>query len=102
MSLSMIILIVAAVLALPGGLFVAWLVSRPGLRFLGLLAGLIGDALTAFGLWYFVTATDMTIDAVSWFFGAFLACSMGVGIGALLVTFLFGGGRGSDASAQEA
>lgn len=101
MPLDLLILIVAAVLALPGGLFVAWLVSRPGLRFLGLLGGLIGEALTALGLWYFVKQGNITIDAVSWFFGCFLACSMGVGIGALLVGFLFGRGRSADLSAQE-
>lgn len=100
MSLSMTILVAAAVLSLPGGLFVAWLVSRPGLRFLGMLGGLIGGALAAYGLWYFVTQTHTTIEAVSWFFGAFLACSVGVGLGALLIGFLFGGGRGS--GAQEA
>lgn len=101
MSLTTIVLIVAAALALPGGLFVAWLVSRPGLRFLGLLGGLIGDALTALGLWYFVTMAHIGIDPVSWFLGAFLACSMGVGLGALLVAF-FIGGRGANTSAQEA
>jgi hypothetical protein len=100
MSLNMIILIAAAVLSLPMGLFVAFLVSRPGLRILGQLGGLIGCALTAYGLWYFVNQTGITIDAVSWFFGVFLACSMGVALGALLVGFLFGGGR-SDFSAAE-
>ncbi len=101
MPLDLLILIIAAVLSLPGGLFVAWLVSRPGFHFLGLLGGLIGAALTAFGLWYFVKQSDITIDAVSWFFGSFLACSMGIALGALLVGFLFGRGRGSDVSAQE-
>jgi hypothetical protein len=101
LPLSTILLIIAAILSLPGGLFVAWLISRPGIRFLGLLGGLIGAALTAFGLWFFVTQGDILIDAVSWFLGAFLACSMGVATGALLMGFLFGGGRGSDMSAQE-
>lgn len=100
MSLSMIILVVGAILSLPAGLFVAFLVSRPGLRILGLLGGLVGGALTAFGLWYYMGATHTVVDAVSWFFGAFLACSMGVGLGALLITFFFGGGR-SDISAAD-
>ena len=102
MSLSMILLIVACVLSLPGGLFVAWLVSQPRGRFLGLLGGLIGAGVTAFSLWYFVTQANITIDAVSWFLGVFLACSIGVTVGALLMGFLFGGGRNSNAPAREA
>lgn len=98
MSLSIIILIVATILSLPAGLFVAYLVSQPRVRFLGLLGGLIGAVLAAFGLWYFVQQTHTTIDAVSWFLGVFLACSMGVGIGALLVGFFFGGGRPESAA----
>jgi hypothetical protein len=90
MQLSIIILIVAFVLSLPAGLFVAFLVSQPRVRFLGLLGGLVGGVLTALGLWYFVQQTHTTIDAVSWSLGVFLACSMGVGVGALLVGFLFG------------
>lgn len=102
MSLSMTILIIAAVISLPGGLFVAFMLSRPGIRFLGLLGGLIGGALTALGLWYFVTQTHTTIEAVAWFFGAFLACSMGVAIGALLVAFFLGSGRTPAPGAHEA
>lgn len=98
MSLSIIILIVAAILSLPAGLFVAYLVSQPRVRFLGLLGGLIGAALTALALWYFVTATNTTIDAVSWFLGVFLACSMGVGVGALLIGFFFGSARPESAA----
>jgi hypothetical protein len=98
----MILLIIAAVFSLPGGLFMAFLVSRPGIRFAGLLGGLIGAALTAVGLWYFVMKTHTTIEAVSWVIGAFLACSMGVAIGALVVSFLFRGGRRSTVGAHEA
>lgn len=98
MSLSTTILIVGAILSLPAGLFVAFLVSQPRVRFLGLLGGLIGGVLTALALWYFVTVTKTTIDAVSWFFGVFLACSMGVGVGALLIGFFFGSGRPESAA----
>lgn len=101
MSLSMTLLIIAAVVSLPGGLFMAFLVSRPGVRFAGILGGIIGAALTALGLWYYVAQTHTTIEAISWVFGAFLACSMGVAIGALVMNFLFGGGRGSNVSSQE-
>ncbi len=100
MSLSIILLIVAAVLALPGGLFVAWLVSRPGYRFLGMLGGLIFGGLLTLALWYFVTQTKITIDAVSWFFGVFFTCSIGIAIGAMLINFLFGRGRGAELSAE--
>jgi hypothetical protein len=98
MSLSINILIIAAILSLPAGLFVAFLVSQPRVRFLGLLGGLVGGALAAFAMWYYVTVTNTTIDAVSWSLGVFLACSMGVGVGALLVGFFFGGGRPESAA----
>lgn len=102
MSLSMILLIVAGILSLPGGLFVAWLVSPPRGHFLALLGGLLGAGITAFSLWYFVTQADITLDAVSWFLGVFLACSVGVTVGALLMGFFFGGGRSASAGAREA
>jgi hypothetical protein len=100
-ALSIIVLIVGAVLALPGGLFAASLMSQPRTRWLGLIGGVIGAVITAFALYYFIHAAGVTIDAVSWFFGSFLACSMGVAIGALLVGFFTGSGRGSDVRAQE-
>lgn len=98
-TLALVYLIIGAVLSLPVGLFVAFLISRPGLRILGILGGLIGAALTAVGLVFFTTQANIMIDAVSWFFGVFLSCSIGVVIGALLVGFLFGGGR-SDTAAE--
>jgi len=101
MPLTIIVLIVGAVLALPGGLFAASLMSQPRTRWLGLIGGVIGAVITAFALYYFIHAAGVTIDAVSWFFGSFLACSMGVAIGALLVGFFTGSGRGSDVRTQE-
>lgn len=101
MLLNIIVLIVAAVLALPGGLFVAALISEPSARKFALLGGVIGLVLTAVGLEYFVGAAHVTIDAMSWFFGAFLACSMGVAVGALLVDFLLDAGRDSDVPISE-
>lgn len=98
MSLSITILVIAAILSLPAGLFVAFLVSQPRVRFLGLLGGLVGGALTALAIWYYVTATRTEIDAVSWSLGVFLACSMGVGVGALLIGFFFGSGRPESAA----
>lgn len=100
MSLSVIILIVAAVLSLPGGLFVASLISHPRNRWLALIGALILVALTAAAMDYYTHAAKVTIDAVSWFYAAFLICSLGAGIGALLVDFFTGRGRRSD-MAQE-
>ncbi len=101
MSLSTILLIIAALLSLPGGLFVARLISPPRTRWLGLVGGLLGAALTAVGLQYFVLASRVSIEAVSWFIGAFLACSMGVATGALLMNFFTSAGRNTDLTASE-
>ena len=62
---------------------------------------LLGAAITAIALQFFVRVGNVTIDAVSWFLGAFLACSMGVAVGALLVNFFMGAGRGSDMNTLE-
>lgn len=101
MSLSVTVLIIAAVLSLPGGLFVARLISPARVRFLGLVGGVLGAAITAIGLQYFVLATRTNIDAVSWFIGAFLACSMGVAVGALLINFFASASRASSANTSE-
>ncbi len=101
MSVNVIVLIIAAVLALPGGLFVAALISQPSARKYAMLGGVVGLLLTIAGLEYFVIAANVTIDAVSWFFGAFLACSMGVAVGALVVDFLTDTGRDTDVPISE-
>ncbi|HEX8981603.1 MAG TPA: hypothetical protein VF792_02435 [Ktedonobacterales bacterium] len=101
MLVNVIVLIVAAVLALPGGLFVAALISQPSARKYAMLGGVIGLLLTTAGLEYFVNAANVTIDAVSWFIGAFLACSMGVAVGALVVDFLTDPGRDTDVPISE-
>jgi hypothetical protein len=100
LPLSTTILVIAGILSLPMGLFVAYLISRPGLRILGVLGGLIGAGVVALGLEFFRVNVNLTIEAVSWFFGAFLACSTGVVIGALLVGFFFGGSRSDTAAAE--
>ncbi len=101
MSLDLILLIVAAVLALPGGLFAAYLVSQPRTRMLGLACGVLGDIVVAIGLALYIVLAHVTIDAVSWFLGAFLACSMGLFSGALLVNFFAGGGRSASVNSLE-
>lgn len=101
MSLSDILLIAAAVLSLPGGLFAASLMSQPRTRWLSLIGGVIGAALMAIALDYFIHTTRVTIDAVSWFLGAWLACSMAVAVAALLVGFFTGANRGVESSVPE-
>jgi len=100
-SINTTILIIAAALSLPGGLFAAMLLSQPRTRWLGLIGGVLGAAVVALALEYFTHAAGVTIDAVSWFFGAFLACSMGVATGALLVNFFSSSNRGSDLNTLE-
>lgn len=102
MDLNTILLIIAVVLALPGGLFVAYLLSLPRARFLALIGGVIGDVAVAAGIFAFIQATSPNLDPLSFFVGAFFACSMGVAIGALLADFVVGlGRRGPDVSSLE-
>ncbi len=101
MSLSTLWLIIGAVLSLPGGLFAASLMSQPRTRWLSLVGGVIGGAITAIALEFFTHAAGVTIDITSWFLGVFLACSMGVALGALLVGFFMGAGRGSEVNTVE-
>lgn len=102
MSLDVFLLILGAVLALPGGLFIAFIVSEPRARLLSLLGGIIADGLVALGIYYYVRAAHVGIDALSFWFGTFFACSIGVLLGALIVNFLVGlAGRGHDISTLE-
>jgi hypothetical protein len=101
-DLSTILLLIALVLALPGGLFVAYLLSLPRTRFLALLGGIVGDLVAALAIFTFITATGIRLDALSFFIGSFFACSTGVAIGALLADFLAGlVRRGPDVSSLE-
>jgi hypothetical protein len=101
MTLDIILLVIAALLALPIGLFVAMLISQPDTRRYGLLGGVIALVLTAIGVEYFVQAANVTIDAFSFFVGALLACVMGVAVGALVVDFLFNFQRDADVPISE-
>lgn len=100
MSLSTILLILGALVALPGGLFVASLISQPRSRWLALIGAVIVWALTACALQYYIHANAVGIDAFTWFLAAFLACSLGAGIGALLVGFFTGGSRTTDTARE--
>lgn len=96
------LIIIAAILSLPTGLLVAFQVSLPRSRFLGVLGGVVGAAVVAFVIYYAVEATGITIDALTYFLGGFFACSIGVIIGAVLANFAFDVLTGaSDTSSQE-
>lgn len=93
MNTDLILLIIVAVLALPGGLFVAAIITQPRGRALSLLGGVVGDVAVAAGIYAFVQATKPSIDGLSYALGSFFACSMGVFAGALAVSFILGLGR---------
>jgi len=102
MTLEQILLIVAVVLALPGGLFVAYLISEPRARWASILGGIIGAIAVAAAVYFFVIMANVGIDPLSYAFGVFFAASIGVALGALIVNFLVGVvARGSDSSAIE-
>jgi hypothetical protein len=96
------LLIIAAVLSLPGGLFMSFIMSAPRAKALSLLGGIIGAAVVGAGVYFFIIAGQVSVDMLSYGLGAFFACSMGVFAGALLVNFLVGlTSRGSDLTPQE-
>jgi hypothetical protein len=92
---NLILVIIAAVLSLPGGLFMAELMSQARARWAALIGGIIGAAVIAAGIYFFVSTTRPSLDGLSYFLGSFFSCSMGVFAGALLANFLVGlGSRG--------
>ncbi len=93
MDSNLVLLIIVAVLAVPGGLFVASISTQPRGRALALFGGLIGDVAVAAAIYAFVRASKPSIDGLSYALGSFFACSMGVFAGALVVNFLLGLGR---------
>ncbi len=102
MNFNLVLLIIATVLALPGGLFMSFLMSEPRAKWLSLLGGILGALIVAAGIYFFVTQANISIDGLSYALGTFFAASMGVFAGALLINFLVGlASRGSDVSAQE-
>ena len=102
MTLEQILLIVAVVLSLPGGLFVAFLMSEPRARWASILGGIIGGVATALAVYFFVVLAKVGIDGLSYAFGVFFASSVGVALGALVMNFLVGlVARSPDSSAVE-
>lgn len=88
MSMTVLFTILAAVLALPPGLFVASLLSLARARWLAIVAGIVGDVVVALAGYVFVTVTGILLDGLDYFLGMLFACSAGVLAGALLANFL--------------
>lgn len=96
MDSKLVLLIVVGVLSLPGGLFMAALMSEPRARFASLIGGIIGAAVVAVGIYYFVSKAHVDVDMLSYGLGSFFGCSMGVFGGALLANWAVGlGGQSS-------
>jgi hypothetical protein len=87
---DIILSVIGVVLALPGGLFVAGFSSMARAKWAALFGGLIGGVVVAGVILFWVNATNMGIDGLSYFFGVFFAASVGVMLGALVVNFLVG------------
>lgn len=90
MTTDIILSIIGVVLALPGGLFVAGFSSMARAKWAALFGGLIGGVVVAAAILFWVNATNMGIDGLSYLFGVFFAASVGVVLGALVVNFLVG------------
>ncbi len=98
----LVLLIIAAVFALPGGLFVASIMTGPRARLLAIPGGIVGDIVVAAAIYFYVQQAHPSIDGLSFTLGAFFACSMGVFGAALLVNFLVGlTRRGPDINSAE-
>jgi len=89
-STEVILLIIAVVLALPGGLFVAGLSSMARAKWAALFGGLVGGVVVALAILFYVNTANVSIDGLSYFYGVFFAASIGVFVGALVVNFLVG------------
>lgn len=98
LSPTVLPLVIAGIVSLPIGLFFAYYLSQSRVRGLGVFGGLLGAVVAAVGLYFAVSASGITIDALSYFFGAFFICSTGVVSGALLANLLAGSGGSSGAS----
>ncbi len=90
MSTEVILSIIAVILSLPGGLFVAGLSSMARAKWAALFGGIIGGVLVTLAILFWVNAANIGIDGLSYFYGAFFASSVGVLLGALVVNFLVG------------
>lgn len=88
--MEIILLVIGIILALPGGLFVAFLMSMARARWAALLGGVIGAVVVGLAILFYVNQANVGIDGLSYFYGVFFACSVGVFLGAMIVNFLVG------------
>lgn len=101
MTQKLVLLIVMAVLSLPGGLFMAALMSEPRARIASILGGIVGAAVVGVGIFYFISKAHVYVDLLSYDLGSFFACSMGVFAGALLANWAVGlGSRGAATTSE--
>lgn len=101
-STEVILLIIGVVLSLPGGLFVAGLSSMARAKWAALFGGLLGAAVVALAILYYINTANVSIEGLSYLYGVFFASSIGVFLGALIVNFLVGlASRGSSDSVAE-
>ncbi len=88
MDVKLVLIIIAFVLALPIGEFLASLISLRRARLLACLGAALGAGLIAAAVYWF--ATQIQIDGLSYFLGAFFAITTGAVIGAMVANFLVG------------
>ncbi len=98
LSPNVLPLVIAGVLSLPIGLFFAYYFSQSRVRGLGMFGGLVGCIVAGAALYFGIAASGISINSLSYFFGAFFICSTGVVAGALLANVLAGSGSNSGAS----
>jgi hypothetical protein len=102
MDTNLILLIIAAIFALPGGLFFASIMTGPRARLLAIPGGIVGDLVVAAAIYLYLQRAHPSIDGLSYTLGCFFACSMGVFGAALLVNFFVGlTRRGPDLTSAE-
>jgi len=87
-----ILLIIALVLSLPGSLFIGYRLSTRRAKMASVIAGVIGTVAVAVAIYYFVNNNSISLDGLSYFLGAFFACSVGSFTGTLLANFAIGTG----------
>jgi hypothetical protein len=87
-DIKLVLIVIAFVLALPIGEFLASLVSLRRARLLAYLGAAVGAGLIAAGVYWF--AKQIQIDGLTYFVGAFFAATTGAVIGAMVANFLVG------------
>ena len=101
MDSNTILLIIALVLSLPGGLFIGYRMSERRARIASIFGGLIGAVVIAAAIYLYVHNSNISLDGLSFFLGSFFGCSVGAFLGALLANVAVGaGGQTADTSSE--